>query len=231
MDSATRPALNRNPKRPKGKLAYNSPGSRTTIFGAHNGVVTYVPGYEVSISTVGMQKETVGTLWSVPEIKPLVAVAGRVSGTNTFGQLLAPDTHPLLAKAQLFPNLIPRDTKGMDWKLWYDRVSAAIYGRWKYADVGPGTATVRVTVRDDKQVHAEVIDFEPAPDVARDATAETAFRETALHAVNLVTTAEIPNFPANANTTEVKFDVEMRRLAETRSSEQQVTAKMLDSAN
>jgi hypothetical protein len=197
-----------------GRLAYNSPSTSTTIFGAHNGVVTYVPGYEVTINTVGIEKQTVGGLWSIPEIQPMHALDGMLRAPKTFAQILSPDVHPLLAKAQLLPSLIPQNDKVLDWKLWYQRVAAAIYGRWKYADVGPGTATVRVTVTANREVSAQIINFEPAPDVERSATAETAFRETALHAVNLVTTAEIPHFPKNSeNTSQVKFDVDMRRAA------------------
>jgi hypothetical protein len=183
------------------KLSYGGPATSTTVFGARDGVVSYVPGYEVRVSSTGVQKQTLGGMWSVPEIKTPGALSGEV--------------HPLLAKAQLLPSLLPKADKVTSWELWYNRVSAAIYSKWKYADVGAGTAKVRVTISADKQVSAQILDFTPAGDVARDASTETTFRETALRAVRLLTPDEIPAFPADANTSKVTVDVDMQRDANT----------------
>jgi hypothetical protein len=183
------------------KLTYSGPATSTTVFGARDGVVSYVPGYEVRVSSVGVQKQTIGGMWSVPEVKVPTALGG--------------DVHPLLAKAQLLPSLLPKADKVTNWELWYSRVSAAIYGKWKYADVGPGTAKVRVTISADKQVSAQIVDFTAAGDVQRDASTETTFRETALRAVRLLTPDEIPAFPAGADMAKVTVDVDLQRDATT----------------
>jgi hypothetical protein len=215
-----------------GKLTYNAPGTKVTIFGAHSGVVTYVPGYEVTVSTVGVNKETLGGVWSIPEIQPLHAAAGQLMAKKTFVQILAPEIQPLVAKAQLMPSLLKHD-KVLDWKLWYERVAAAIYRRWKYSDVSAGTAKVRVTVTRNRDVSCQIVGFENAEDAHLDVKAQMEFREAALRAVNLVTTAEIPAFPANSTADVVRFDVDMSRRTtdaagfDVATSEQNVSGKVL----
>ena len=179
------------------KLSYGGAATSTSIISAHDGVVSYVPGYEVRVSSVGVQKQTLGAIWSVPEVKPPNALSGEV--------------HPLLAKAQLLPSLLPKTEKVTNWELWYSRVSSSIYGKWKYADVGPGTAKVRVTIGADKQVSAQIVDFTPAHDVERDPATEATFRETALRAIRLLTPDEIPPFPADTNMAKVTVDVDLQR--------------------
>jgi hypothetical protein len=116
----------------------------------------------------------------------------------------------LTAQAFLLPEL--RTSVVSNWDDWYQRVAGAIYSGWQNQQVGPGVATMRVTVTRTRQLSCQVEDFTPAADIERNADAETIFREAALRAVHLVNKFEIPDFPNNASESSVSFDVQMRRL-------------------
>ncbi len=198
-----------------GKSSYD-PGYRISVSGSRNGVVTYAPGYEVSLSTGTFEKMSLGAQWSIPSNNPSTTTdgSGTLQAKNLSGTLL-PDVRPIRAKALLSPALLPSPSdKTLDWQHWYARVANAIYKRWQYAEVGPGLAKVRVTAKRASGLSFQIVDFVPAPGVEREAAAETAFRETALRAVNQVTDYELPSFPESSTLDTVSFDVDMKRLVD-----------------
>src|SRR5262249_31163290 len=89
--------------------------------------------------------------------------------------------------------------------------ATAIYSRWQHVQVGPGLATVLVTITKARDLSCRVIAFEPADSAERNATAESAFRDQALTAVRDVRTFEIPEFPSFAQQDQVTFEVELKR--------------------
>lgn len=192
-----------------------TPGGRLTHTQSRGGVVTYAPGYEVSIMVPGYKKETLGGQWSAPAPSGLLANAGKLkTGGGEFAEPVIAQEEPLHANALLMPSLSA--TVAPSWDDWYHRVAGAIYARWQSVDVGPGVAVVRVTVTKDRDLSAQVEDFQPADSVARNVDAETSFKQNALNAVQLVKQYEIPKFPANADLPRVTFDLEMKRNVESK---------------
>lgn len=192
-----------------------TPGGTLAHSQSRGGVVTYAPGYEVSIMVPGYRKETLGGQYSAATGNPtgLLAQAGKLkTGGGEFAEPVVAQQEPLRADALLLPTL--HATVAPTWNDWYHRVAGAIYARWQSVDVGPGVATVRVTVSQDRNLSAQVEDFQPADSVARNIDAETNFKQCALNAVQLVKQYEIPKFPENADLPRVTFDLEMKRNVE-----------------
>ncbi|MCC6978139.1 MAG: hypothetical protein IT343_07445 [Candidatus Melainabacteria bacterium] len=192
-----------------------TPGGTLRHSQSRGGVVTYAPGYEVSIMVPGYKKETLGGQWSAPTATGLLANAGKLkTGGGEFAEPVIAQEEPLHANALLMPSL--NATVAPSWDDWYHRVAGAIYARWQSVDVGPGVAVVRVTVTKDRDLSAQVEDFQPADSVARNVDSETYFKQNALNAVQLVKQYEIPKFPANADLPRVTFDLEMKRNVESK---------------
>jgi hypothetical protein len=198
------------------------PGYQITIKTPKNGIVCWDSNYETTTVHNGLIKNTLGGMWFhgspsehvTPEtergpgtselpFKPMFAVpVVDLPGKSLQAQALGlPGVHPVAATA---PEL--------SWDEWYKRVARAVYRRWQNADVGPGHATVAVTVNKDRSLSGRVVDFTPAVGVERDVDEETGFKRAALDAVNLVSEFEIPPFPPSANDApSVTFDIEMKR--------------------
>ncbi len=195
-----------------------TPGGVLAHSQSRGGVVTYAPGYEVSIMVPGYRKETLGGNYSAATGNPsgLLAQAGKLKtpGGGEFAEPVIAQEQPMHADALLLPTL--HATVAPTWNDWYHRVAGAIYARWQSVDVGPGVATVRVTVSQDRNLSAQVEDFQPADSVERDVDSETNFKRCALNAVQLVKQYEIPKFPENADLPRVTFDLEMKRNVESR---------------
>jgi hypothetical protein len=169
---------------------------------SNNGVTT-MPGYEVSVNVPGSNKQTLGGVWTVPGSTGLRAdrqVLDRVQ------------VEPLSATPLLLPQI--RAT-AIDTKLtrdgWYRRVAKAIYSRWENSEVGAGIARIRITVKPDRQLTGQVIDFVPLQEGDRKVDSETVFRETALRSVNNVNVFEVPPFPTGTTADALRFDVELKR--------------------
>ncbi len=193
-----------------------TPGGTLAHTQTRGGVVTYAPGYEVAIMVPGYRKETLGGSYSAPTATGLLAQAGKLKtpGGGEFAEPVIAQEQPMHADALLLPTL--HATVAPTWNDWYHRVAGAIYARWQSVDVGPGVATVRVTVTQDRNLSAQVEDFQPADSVARNVDSETNFKQCALNAVQLVKQYEIPKFPENADLPRVTFDLEMKRNVESR---------------
>ncbi|HIA54750.1 MAG TPA: hypothetical protein EYN91_22145 [Candidatus Melainabacteria bacterium] len=200
----------------RGSVSDFTPGGLLTHTQSRSGVVTYAPGYEVSIMVPGYRKETLGGQYSAATNNGLLAHAGKLTpgGGGEFAEPVVAQETPLHADALLLPSL--NATVAPTWNDWYHRVAGAIYARWQSVDVGPGVATVRVTVTKDRNLSAQVEDFLPADNVARNVDSETNFKQCALNAVELVKQYEIPRFPENADLPRVTFDLEMKRNVESR---------------
>ncbi|MBX9947586.1 MAG: hypothetical protein K2Y39_00350 [Candidatus Obscuribacterales bacterium] len=199
----------------RGTVSDYTPGGLLTHTQSRSGVVTYAPGYEVSIMVPGYRKETLGGQYSAPTNSGLLAHAGKLTaGGGEFAEPVVAQETPMHADALLLPTL--NATVAPTWNDWYHRVAGAIYARWQSVEVGPGVATVRVTVTKDRDLSAQVEDFQPADSVSRNVDAETNFKQCALNAVQLVKQYEIPKFPENADLPRVTFDLEMKRNVESR---------------
>ncbi|HEY9676376.1 MAG TPA: hypothetical protein V6C76_00070 [Drouetiella sp.] len=187
------------------------PGFEVTVTSRSAGVVTWTPGYEISKTITGVNKETLSGIWHTGGApSPLVASQG-ILPTPQFTKILVPDQKPLYATTLLLPQLRSQAQEKLTWDDWYKRVANAVYCRWQYAEVCPGTATVRMVVTKDREVGCQLIDFQPAPDIKRDQKAETKFRESAVKAVDMVTKFEIPDLPTPFNGDKVVFDLDLRR--------------------
>jgi hypothetical protein len=193
-----------------GYEVYKAPTAEVSIATTRNGITCWAPGYEVSVSTPGLIKNSLGGSWSstVRDPQGLRATPNSLGPDKIFAQAVVPP--PMHATALLLPQLRV-SAESLNWDDWYKRVEKAIYSGWQCADVGPGVATVRVTVTKARDVSCEVVDFVPAADVSRNVAAETAFREAALKSVNLMNKFEIPEFPTLGDKQEVTFDVQMKR--------------------
>ncbi len=190
------------------------PGHSVAIATSRNGVVCWDNSKQVTVSTPGVIKTTLGGLWYTPtQTTALRGTPGKLFPTPMFCEpVVGPMDRPLVATGLLMPQF---QRAGMDgnisWDQWYKSVGRSIYDAWQNADVGPGIATVRVTVTKDRDLSCQVVDFAPAPYVSRDIPLETNFRETAVRCVNLVSKYEIPEFPKASTLKQVTFDVEMKR--------------------
>jgi hypothetical protein len=124
------------------------PGSRVSQSVPPNGVICWAPGYEVSIQSGDISKETIGGVWSTstPSIAALKAVANPLQGIRQYVEAVQ-GPPPMMATPLLLPGLKPTvSMTGLNWDQWYHRVAKSVYGRWQTEAVGPGVATVRLTV-------------------------------------------------------------------------------------
>ncbi len=193
------------PSSPKGVVVW-APGHEVSISASGNGV-SCAPGYEVTVSVPGGFKETLGGHWTAPS-SPVALRADELPINKI-------QVEPLSATPYLLPSIRATAIDGkLSWNDWYNRVAKAIYGRWENAEVCAGIAKVRITVKADRQLAGQVIDFVPVQVGDRNVSAETIFREAALHSVNLVNTFEIPPFPVRSISNVVSFDVELRRVVD-----------------
>lgn len=192
----------------------NQAGTSEYMSTSRNGVTCWSPGWEVQISSAGLTKETLGGLWSAPggvrRDPGLIATTEALPAPQYFAQPVVGEG-PLMARAQTMPGI---EVGVVTWEQWYKTVARAIYSRWRYAEVAPGVAKVRVTVLRNREMAARVVDFVPVLGVDRDADNEKTFREAALKAVNGVASYEIPPFPKGEDSPQVSFDVEMKRTVE-----------------
>lgn len=196
-----------------------STGNQVQVVSSREGVVTWAPGYEVKVTVPHTEKETLGGMWST---KPLPEALSARPGSLA----LKTPIDPVFVNIQRVPEeqsatalMLPQLEKANvaispNWGDWYKQVARAIYSRWQYADVGVGTAVVKVRVDTAHRVEAQVVDFIPAEDVRRDVQVETNFRQTALKAANSVQTYDIPGFPPGSNNKSVSFDIELKRTAD-----------------
>ncbi|MBC7997924.1 MAG: hypothetical protein IAF58_08270 [Leptolyngbya sp.] len=200
----------------RSSISSYTPGGNLSHTTSRDGVVCWSPGYEVSIMVPGFNKQTLGGQWTAPTNPALRATEGKLHvGGGEFAEpvIAAQEPQALQATAMLMPQL--RAVAATSWNDWYSRVAGAIYSRWQNVEVGPGNATVRVTVTKNRDVSCQVEEFTPADGVDRNVASETMFRESALNAVNLVQQYEIPKFPANADLPRVTFDLVMKRNVDT----------------
>ncbi|HEY9785080.1 MAG TPA: hypothetical protein V6D17_06735 [Candidatus Obscuribacterales bacterium] len=193
----------------KGVTAW-TPGYNVSVVTSNNGVICWTPGRQVSVEVPGMIKNTLGGLWaaSTQTPVPLRAAPGRLTLEREAEKVVAVPL-PLTTTALSLPGV--SSGTATNWEQWYKSVATAIYGRWQYAEVIPGHARVRVTVESNRNVSCELVSFNPVPDISRDVTAETNFRESAVKAVKLVNRWEIPEFPSYSDRQSVTFEVELKR--------------------
>lgn len=195
----------------KGVTAF-APGYEVTVISHNKGVVSWTPGYELSKLVQGAYKETLSGVWHSGSPTPaLLANQGVLSQPQFAKVLVGPE--PMVATGLLLPQLRAQAVEKLTWDEWYKRVARAIYCRWQYAEVGPGSATLRMVVTKDRDISCQLIDFTPAPDIKRDVAAETLFRESAVKAVNMVTKFEIPDLPP-MDTDKVVFDLDLKRVVD-----------------
>ena len=141
------------------------------------------------------------------------AVPPKVSAPHVVAtRAVEPPPTPLTASAKMLPELqTTLAERALTWEQWYDHIAHAIYDHWRQIDAGPGTANVRVTIFSSRDVECQVRSFDPAPDIARDAVKETAFREAAVRAIDSVRPYEILDFPFLSQRKQATFDIDMRR--------------------
>ena len=82
-----------------------------------------------------------------------------------------------------------------NWEQWYQRVARAIYDHWRINAVGPGKATVLITIYDTRNVDCKVVDFAPADGAGRNVATETAFRVSALKTITGLDGDQVWQFP------------------------------------
>lgn len=196
-------------------VTHRNPGYQISIKTPRNGVVSWDSAYEATVVHPGLIKNTLGGMYYTNGPHPdegQRASAQSLPFKPIYAEtLIGPQLHPLTATALGLPGTHAIANTEITWEEWYKRVARAVYSRWQTEDVGPGRATVSVTVTKDRMVGGKVIDFTPAVDVERNVAAETAFKVAALNAVNLVSQFEIPEFPKNADAPSVTFEVDLKR--------------------
>lgn len=204
------------------------PGYQVAIKTPKNGIVCWDSSYETTHVSNNLIKNTLGGMWSHVPQQPEHVTPESARGPRTQDMALQPmfavpivdiPGKGLQATALGLPNSKTKaaptgpatEETQSTWGEWYKRVARAVYRRWQNADVGPGYATVAVTVNADRSMTGRVVDFKPAADVERNVERETSFKTAALEAVNLVSEFEIPPFPSSTDGTAVTFEIEMKR--------------------
>jgi hypothetical protein len=176
---------------------------------SRSGVVCWSPGFEVSIESAGVVKNTLGGVWTAPSApqQELRAQEEKLLPKPELAQAIAAPL-PMVAQAKLMPGLKAASVAA-NWQDWYARVAEAVYCRWQYAEVNAGQ--VRVRVEADRYHNLFCQGFAPANGTQVDVNYDSAFREAVVHAINSVTKFEVPDFPADANCGEVTFEMDMKR--------------------
>lgn len=191
-----------------------------------NGIMTWAPGYGSTrvAQQMRVQPTPVRTATFAPQVirgTPFGAgiVPGAHPSTDTGVKMLqkqgvaaVPAAEALRATPELFTEPHSSTMKrSVTWGEWYKRVCTVIYDQWKLDGACPGKATVQVTVWPGRDIEGKVLNFTAVSDAARDATQETAFRETALRAINSLRRTETLDFPEQTRRTKVVFDLDMNR--------------------
>jgi hypothetical protein len=200
----------------KGVTAF-APGYEVTVISHSKGVVSWTPGYELSKLAQGAYQETLSGVWHTGAPTPALLAHQGVLQQPQFTKILTglpTGPAPMMATGLLLPQLRAQAVEKLTWDEWYKRVARAIYCRWQYAEVGPGSATIRMVVTKDRDISCQLIDFTPAADIKRDVAAETLFRESAVKAVNMVTKFEIPDLPQPLDADKVVFDLDLKRVVD-----------------
>ncbi|HEY9681294.1 MAG TPA: hypothetical protein V6C86_06930 [Oculatellaceae cyanobacterium] len=198
-----------------------------------NGVMTWAPGY-----TVGTVKEKPasgvrlqlsqpsvnGTLSkkmgfeAVAQPIPTVEVNAALKSKNVNAAMLggdakklpsAPPAMALQATPQLLTEVHSKSI-AINWSDWYRRICRCVYDQWLLDEATPGRALARVTVWPGREIEARVLNFTPAEEV-RDAKRETAFRETALRAINSLEKTSVLDYPIQSSRQKIVFDLDMAR--------------------
>jgi hypothetical protein len=122
---------------------------------------------------------------------------------------------PLAVALQATPKLLTEMhsnvKRSINWDEWYKRVCQVVYDNWEIDQANPGKSCVRVTAWPGREIEARVLSFTPAQGASRDAKRETAFRETALRAVNSLEKTPVLDFPLRSNRGKIIFDLDMNR--------------------
>lgn len=191
------------------------PGFATTIAAVPKTSSTWNPGHVETVAMADFSKNTISGVWyspsTVDSIPQLVANTETLPSNRQYvTPIIADDNKGLRATAQILS--VPHSSMGADWDAWYDKIGRSIYSRWERAEVGPGAAKVRITVDQFRNLSCQVVGFRTAAYAEADSISETAFRVTALRAVNDLSQYEIPELPPlPVNKHSVTFDLEMSR--------------------
>lgn len=182
------------------------PDSEETHYITRHGITT-APGYEVTITPPGLNKETLGGSWSTNPTSPieLSAMANPLQSQHIFNRI---EPVAEVARARVLTQLEPGICE--TWPQWYRAMARAIYVRWQTVDVCPGTAKLEVTVKANHDISGQAIEFTPVADIERNVQRETEFREMAVKIVDQLGFFEIPNFP-NPEAGQVVFDIDLKR--------------------
>jgi len=184
-----------------------SSSSRTSVaYG--NGVVSWSPAFQVAASSNEVVKETLGGSWSFKPFR-VPNLSAIPKGNSELVQITGMPM-PLVATGKLLPGLTtPQRPKS--WDNWYSQTAQCLYSRWQDVEASSGTAKMNITVNKYRTVFCQCIGFEAAAGTAPSREQESAFRETAVSAINSLSRYEIPEFPADTNCNEVNFTIEMKR--------------------
>jgi hypothetical protein len=183
---------------------------------AKEGVIAWAPGYEISVKRDTWSKETLGGAWSAPaDVTPLLATAKRIALTD----------RPLQGKGFLSGSMLNANAGLLSADQWYERVSQTIYARWKNADVGPGQANMHVTVMRDGRISGYISEFVSLTE-QHDLSAEAAFKDAALRAVDSVYPNELPPFPTSFSQSRIEFDMQLKRTVDGPGGVEAATSKL-----
>lgn len=122
-----------------------------------------------------------------------------------------PPAVALQATPKLLTELHSSAKRSVNWDEWYRRVCKVVYENWEIDMANPGRTCVRVTAWPGREIEARILSFTPAEGASRDARRETAFRETAMHAVNSLEKTPVLDFPLSSNRGKIVFDLDMNR--------------------
>jgi hypothetical protein len=197
----------------KSSSAIKSPEIWNYTLTPRNGIMTWAPGYSVTDIT---PKRILTTHVKLTQAYPRAQV-GRAQSILPALDLrpvpkLTPSRSSLGLKA--IELALPKEQipPVITWDEWYARAARAVYDQWQQDTVGPGSATLLITVFNSHDVDSKVIDFSPAAGASRDAALETKFRSAAIRAVSSLNGAGIWEFPiATIRTRKVAFTMEFKR--------------------
>jgi hypothetical protein len=177
-----------------------------------NGVMNWTPGHGTSVVTPSRRLSSMQTdlQWSSTAPNLLVRPSGR--SVDGRANVIQPSTgRPQLKAVQKSlpgTQLAPPAS----WEDWYQRVAKAIYAQWRQqTEIGPGSATVLITVFNTHDVDCKISDFSPAGDAKRDAASESKFRNASLRSVTSLNGASVWEFPVAATKPKkISFDMQFK---------------------